>query len=69
MYFQIIAEVPELDTDRQEIIIECLAIRQGDIQNALLQEKCAVSGPTLQDFDWKIKAREIHFTILVYIFQ
>jgi hypothetical protein len=69
MYFQVIAKVPELDTDRQEIIIECLSIRQGDIQNALLQEKCAVSGPTLQDFDWKIKACKIHFTRLVYLFQ
>jgi hypothetical protein len=41
--------------------MECLEVRQGDIQNALLEEKCAVSGPILQDFDWKIKAREICF--------
>jgi hypothetical protein len=54
-------KVAELDANRQEIIMECLEVRQGDIQNALLEEKCAISGPILQDFDWKLKACEIHF--------
>lgn len=52
-------KVSELDANRQGIIMECLEVRQGDIQNALLEEKCATSGPILQDFDWKIKACEI----------
>jgi hypothetical protein len=52
--------VPELETYRQDIIMDCLAVRQGDIKNALIEEKCAVSGPTLQDFDWKIKACDTH---------
>lgn len=56
LYFQVMDKVAELDADRQEIIIECLEVRQGDIQNALLEEKCAISGPILQDFDWRIKA-------------
>lgn len=59
LYFQVKDKVTELDANRQEIIMECLEVRQGDIQNALLEEKCAVSGPILQDFDWKLKAREI----------
>jgi hypothetical protein len=54
-------KVAELDANRQEIIMECLEVRQGDIHNALLEEKCAISGPILQDFDWKIKACEIQF--------
>jgi hypothetical protein len=61
LYFQVLDKVTELDANRQEIIMECLEVRQGDIQNALLEEKCAISGPILQDFDWKIKVREIHF--------
>lgn len=52
---EVMDKVAELDADRQEIIIECLEVRQGDIQNALLEEKCAISGPILQDFDWRIK--------------
>lgn len=52
---EVLDKVSELDANRQEIIMECLEVRQGDIQNALLEEKCAISGPILQDFDWKIK--------------
>lgn len=60
-------KVPELDTDHQDAIMDCLAVRQGDIQNALLEEKCAVSGPILEDFDWKIKACDIHLKLLSYL--
>jgi hypothetical protein len=49
--------------------MQCLVVRQGDIQNALLQGKLAISGPTLQDFDWKIKACEVHLKQLVYLFE
>jgi hypothetical protein len=60
-------KVAELDTDRQDIIMDCLAVRQGDIQNALLEEKCAVSGPILEAFDWKIKARDMHLKRMLYL--
>jgi hypothetical protein len=60
-------KVAELDKDHQDIIMDCLAVRQGDIQNALLEENCAVSGPILQDFDWKIKACDTHLKQLMYL--
>lgn len=69
LYFQIMQKVSELDINRQDILMQCLVVRQGDIQNALLQGKLAISGPTLQDFDWKIKACEVHLKQLVYLFE
>ncbi|PSN36265.1 hypothetical protein C0J52_22620 [Blattella germanica] len=55
VFKEIKEKLPELDSTHQEIVLECLSVRQKDIQNILFQEKCAISGPVLQDFDWKVK--------------
>ncbi|XP_069704091.1 COMM domain-containing protein 8-like [Periplaneta americana] len=52
---EILEKISQLDTNRQEMILECLAVRRVDIQNVMLQKTCAISGPILQDFDWKVK--------------
>ncbi|KAJ9596125.1 hypothetical protein L9F63_012709 [Diploptera punctata] len=44
-----------IDSSRLEMVLECFSVRRNDIKNILLQEQCAISGPVLQDFDWKVK--------------
>ncbi|XP_067009970.2 COMM domain-containing protein 8 [Anabrus simplex] len=52
---QILQQVPELDVDHQQRILECLEVRRNDISRVLRQKSAAISGPVLLDFDWKVK--------------
>lgn len=51
----ILANLPELDVPHQKCLLDCLDIHKKDIGRALISELASISGPILEDFDWKLK--------------
>ncbi|XP_063240415.1 COMM domain-containing protein 8-like [Bacillus rossius redtenbacheri] len=52
---EVLQLLPDLPASRQKVVLECLEVRRSDISQALRQEQCRISGPALEDFDWKLK--------------
>ncbi|GLH00913.1 Coiled-coil domain-containing protein 134-like Protein [Gryllus bimaculatus] len=52
---QILKQCPGLSSDHVQCVLDCVVVRKIDVENLLLCKSFAVSGPKLQDFDWKLK--------------
>nr|CAD7261077.1 unnamed protein product [Timema shepardi] len=52
---ELLENLDDLESSRQQLVLECLKIRKDEINVALQRDTCAISGPVLEDFDWSLK--------------
>ncbi|KAM4808947.1 COMM domain-containing protein 8 [Rhinophrynus dorsalis] len=52
---EVVNQLSGLSAEHQEAILKCLRSRKPEIEEALVENMCAMSSAYLQDFDWQLK--------------